>query len=70
MFLVKTSQRKSVLKILLEGKKEELSKRMQGQGQRALTEGKRDVSLFLGIPPGAERNSYSANGEQLFKQRC
>lgn len=40
MFLVKTSQRKFILKVLLEGKKEELSRRMQGQGQLALREGK------------------------------
>lgn len=70
MFLVKTFQRKSVLKTLLEGKKEELSRKLQGQGQLALIEGKRDVRLFFRIPSGAERNGYSTNDEQLFKQIC
>lgn len=67
---MKTFQRKSLLKILLEGEKEELSRGMQGQGQLALMEEKRDVSLFFRIPSGAERKSYSPNGEQLFKQGC
>lgn len=43
---------------------------MEGQGQLTLIEGKKDVSLFCSVPPGAERNISSANGAQLFKQRC
>lgn len=44
---------------------------MQGQGQLILMEGTQGCGPVLqDVPPGAEMNRSSANGVQLFKQRC
>lgn len=74
MLLVKTSQGKYVLKFFLGVNLLRVEERCKPKDARPRPtnsiEGERDESLFFRVSPGAERNSFSANGEQLFKQRC
>lgn len=74
MLLVKTSQGKSVLIYFLGVNFLKVEERCKPRDARPRStnsiEGGKDENLFFRIFPGTERNSFSANGEQLFKKRC